>query len=437
MTKNPEALASGLDNARCTNAPAGLAQYRPYWDQTRALSGRGCVYEDDSLFIASDFECGNGRNIRQEGSGLYALDLEPEPGNHEYSNQGYYFCFGLQDKRGSPRQVRVRLRTTFRNLFADGTGHVVLHQDERWFHLPVECIRPVAGTDVLDLDLPVPGAGEAPLFVSNFHWHPFTELARYLNGIAAHPEVRLSTMGSSAAGRPICSVELGQRDRSVRPIVIAQTSQPSEMLGIWACRAIIDFLLSDCPSARRIRDRHRVILIPATNPDGMVLGMGVSHPAGRFPVFEGKLTADGSPDALPEMTSVWNLLLRERPWIFVECHGNNWKRRPGHMLLRYRPSLIGDSPLRRVWEEIDRRLEALPDTLHGNWTDWQEGFYRETLGFMAVTRLGCIAYMIKQHDRFPLEQSMGHAVSWFTQMAEAYELFNDRPLGKEERCEAQ
>ncbi len=427
MFDDPGAAKSRVENAACMNAGPGLSRYRPYWDQTRSQSGCGCVYEDDSLVIATDFECANGRNARRESEQLYALDLEPEPGNHEYSNQGYYFCFGLRGKRLTGHRIWIRLRTTFRNAFADGTGHVVLQQDGRWSHLPAERIRPVAGADVLDLDLPVPAAGEPPLFVSNFHWHPFTDLKRYLDDLSARPGAIVTEIGRSVAGRPIYSVEIGSRNRNAAPMVIAQTTQPSEMIGIWACRGIIDFLLSDDPSAKRIRDRRRVILVPATNPDGMALGMGVSHPVGRFPAFEGRLTAGGSPDALPEMVSVWNLLQRERPWIFVECHGNNWKRRPGHMLLRYRPSLIGDSPLRRVWEEIDRRLEALPDTFHGNWTDWREGIYREMLGFMAVTRLGCIAYMIKQHDKFPLEQSMGHAVAWFMEMVEAYEQSGGAP----------
>ena len=90
------------------------------------------------------------------------------------------------------------------------------------------------------------------------------------------------------------------------------------------------------------------------------------------------------------------------------------------MLLRYRPSLMQDERLRRVWERIDRRLEALPDTHHGSWTSWDEGCYQDSIGFMFVTRVQRIAYMIKQHDKFPLDASMAHAVDCFRACVREY-----------------
>jgi hypothetical protein len=108
------------------------------------------------------------------------------------------------------------------------------------------------------------------------------------------------------------------------------------------------------------------------------------------------------------------LLTKERPWWFIEWHGNNWARRPGHALLRYRPHLLDEPSRRALWESIDDQLLALPDTHHGNWTDHDEGMYQISIGFQAVTRLGCIAHMIKHHDRFPLEDIRNHAIACFT-----------------------
>jgi len=62
--------------------PEGLSRWNPIWDQSRAESGKDYVYQDDQVHIATDFECGSGEHIRAEGDG-YALDVEPEPGDHE------------------------------------------------------------------------------------------------------------------------------------------------------------------------------------------------------------------------------------------------------------------------------------------------------------------------------------------------------------------
>jgi len=190
-------------------------------------------------------------------------------------------------------------------------------------------------------------------------------------------------------------------------------------MGTWTCRAVIDDLLSGPASA--IRSSHRFTIVPATNPDGTVHGLGVSHPSGRFPYFEGRLTADEGPNVLPEMKAMWDLLGRAKPWLFIELHSNNWHRRPGQMLLRIRSHLTEDPVRRAVWEDFDRRLEALPETYHDNWTDWDEGLYRDSLCFQAITRLGSIAHMIKHNDRFPLEQSCRHAAMCVRVAVEAWD----------------
>ena len=407
----------------------GLAKHNPIWDPTRASLGRPYVHDDRDVLIATDFECGNGHRIRRTAPGTYSLEVEPEPGDHEYGGWGYYFCFGIRSKQPEASIVRVQVLdpappgNTPKDIFAKQTGHVVLRRAGVFSHLDPAAIEsdPRRNAVWLTLDLP-PGSDPDPvLFVSNFHWHPISELKVWLDELALRPGVQVTTYGESHEGRPLWRIDIGPPEPAAPLIVLAQTPQPSEMLGTWACRAVAEFLLSDAPDAERVRSQHHVVLLPATNPDGTVLGLAVSHPLGRFPYFEGERTADGEPDPLPEMAAQWRLLQAERPWLFIEWHGNNWSRRPGHMLLRYRPALMAEGRLRRVWENIDRRLEALPDTHHGNWTSWDEGLYQQSMGFAAITRLGAISYMIKQHDKFPLAASLQHAVACFRAAVAAWD----------------
>ena len=387
----------------------GLSTWNPIWDQTRAQSGKNYVYEDEDVLIATDFECANGENFRPDGEG-YAIDLEPEPGDHRYGGRANYYCFAIKNKHPEPRAVSVSLRGNMEGAFT-GQAHAVLRRGNTWFHLDPKAVHPHPDTEVLQLDLPLPGANEPDpvLFVSDFHWHPYTELKPYLDTLADHPDIRISTLAHSTEGRPIYSVEIGSQAPDAPHIVMSQTPQPSEM-GTWASRAVIDDLISDDDEIARIRAQHRFTIVPATNPDGTVRGLGVSHHTGRFPYFEGALTAEEGPDVLPEMAAIWNLLKTAKPWLFIEWHSNNWDRRPGQMLLRFRPHLASDATIQTLWEAFDDRLMALPETYHGNWTAHDEGLYQNSLCFQSITRLGAISHMIKHHDKFPLKQNCQHAV---------------------------
>ncbi len=403
----------------------GLSKHNPVWDQTRRARAheQGYVLASDSVLLATDFECANGRNIRQNGPDSFEMDLEPEPGDHRFSGLSYYYCFGVAN-RGEARRIQVTLHSHMGDVergIGHGTAHAVVKQGDVWGQLPPDNIRCAGeGTDLeLTLDLPPADDPDPVLFISDFHWYPYTEMAQWVASLRDDSRVRVSVAGTSVSGRDLYRLNLGREERDVPTVVMAQTPQPSEAIGTWSCRRIVEFLLSESKTAADMLERLRIVVIPATNPDGTVEGLGVSHPSGRFPFFEGKKTADDEPDALPEMKAVWDVLKQEKPWLFIEWHGNNWKRRSGHMLLRYRPSLMEDPTRRRVWEDIDRRLEALPDTLHGSWTSWDEGMYQESIGFMAVTRLQVIAYMIKHHDKFPLETCTEHALQCFREAVDA------------------
>ena len=400
-----------------------LRYWNPSWDQTRAQSGNTYTYEDEAVHIATDFECASGTNFRPDGNG-YAIDLEPEPGEHRFGGRAYYYCFGIQNKHVQPKQITVRLHGNMDGAFID-QSHAVLRRGNTWFHLDSNAIRAIPDTEILELDLNLPGAEEPDpvLFVSNFHWHPYTELKPYLDKISNHPDLNISTIGHSVENRPIYSVEIGPEDPDVPHIVMTQTPQPSEM-GTWTSRAVIDYLISNEQEATQMRRSHRFTLVPATNPDGTVRGLGVSHHSGRFPYFEGQLTAEEGPDLLPEMTAVWQLLKTAKPWLFIEWHSNNWHRRPGQMLLRFRPHLMDDAKRRQLWEAFDDRLMALPETYHGNWTSHDEGLYQNSLCFQAITRLGAISHMIKHHDKFPLEQSCEHAIMCVKEAVRAWDAQN-------------
>ena len=390
---------------------SGLYQYNHCWEIIRAQGHETRVYEDNFILIATDFEGGNGADLRRLARDYYAIRLEPEPGKHIYSGKAYYFCFGIRNQRPEPRSMRIRVEACgWDGKWSEQTKHVVLRRGGRWSQLNPTAIHPVEGmTDAINIELFLPGVNEPDntIFASNFHWWPYSEMVQYLQTLT---DVQVHEIGRSFQNRPIYAVEFGNNADDAPCMIHAHTPQPSEM-GSLACRAMIDFLCSDTPDATTIRESFHICFIPMTNPDGTVLGYAVSDAQGRFPYFEGNLAANGDSTATSETVAVWRYLKERRPWLFWDWHSNNWSRRPGHTLLRYRPEMLEDTFLKRIWVELDKRLLDLPNTYHGNWTSYTEGIYQNSMGFQAVTRLGAISCMIKQHDKYPLEQSRAHAIA--------------------------
>jgi len=400
---------------------SGLSKHNPIWDQTRAQSECDRVYEDDGILIATNFECGNGKSIRSTGADHYEMSLEPEPGDHVFSGQSYYFCVGLRNKTPTSRAIQLTAQANIDGKFSQGNHHAILKRGQMWGHLDPSAVHPDGDTDRVTFDVVLPASNEtdATVFLSNFHWYPFTEFQQYIEQLEQNDLVSVSTYGESSDGRPLYRIDIGSDDPSAPCVLMSQTPQPSEC-GTWTCKAVIEYLLSD--EGASALAQHRFVILPMTNPDGTVAGLGVSHPSGSFPYFEGKLTAEGDPSALPELKNFWQVLVQEKPWLFIEWHSNNWARRPGHMLLRFRPHLIEDESIRTLWEDIDRRLEAVPDVHHGNWTSHDEGMYQISFCFQAITRLNTISYMIKHHDKFPLKDIQQNAVACLKEALAAWDV---------------
>ena len=398
------------------------SDYNPIWDRTRARAADpGRVFGDRKVMIATDFEGGNGTAICAIGTDHYQIDLEPEPGEHRFQGVAYYLCFAIRNLRRKEARVTVRLRAkVHRNEKFHDHRHMIVRRGGHWSHLPVEAIRPVAqSSDILDLDLALPAAGTPDdlLFISNFHWWPYSEVIAYVRSLSG---VRVREIGRSIQGRPILAVEIGTEDPAAPCILQAQTSQASEMMAAHACRWLIDFLLDGSEETRRLRQRFRFCIVPAANPDGAVLGHGVSDARGGFPHFEANRAAEGDPDASPENIALWRYVEQCRPWLFWEWHSNNWFRRPGHVLIRIRHHLAQDPVQRAAWDAIEKKLLALPNTYHEMWNSTGEGVSQDTPPYQASLRLGSIGCLIKQHERFSLDESRRHAVACLRAAVAAY-----------------
>mgnify|MGYP001460693824 CR=1 FL=1 len=420
--------------------------YNPIWDTTRR-SFPERAYEDDDVILASNFECGNGYNFRKLPSGRYAVDIEPEPGDHHFSGSGCYFCFVALNKHDTPRTIAFDIRAqdaswdrqrrdrieTFLTehpnevpplSFEGSSRFAIARSGDIWTHVPDDQMLRAIDYHGLafSYDLPDGSEDHAATYFSNYHWYPYTEMTNYLKRQAEqHPQITLFSLSKSVQDRDIWVVELGNASPDAPVIVCAATPQADEM-GNWACRANLEFLLSGTPEAEAILQRHRVCLIPHPNPDGAVLGYMVSDAADKFPYFMGAQTIAGDPEAPIEQVALWKYLQQKRPWLFIEWHSNHWNWRPGHTLIRYAPELAENPVIRRIWDNWDRRLEALPNSFDeaGGRTD-RTNAYTISLGLGVATELNGIPIMLKVHDKYPLHETLDYVNQCLRAATDAYE----------------
>ena len=420
--------------------------YNPAWDSARSeLPGR--VYEDADLFLASNFECGNGFRFARLDNSRYSLEIEPEPGTHRFSGNGCYFCFVALNKHESPQEVTIEVTAPDEawdrsmkeeelaewtrihpgefppRSYAASSRFVIVKRADAWSHLSKEQLLRPGNRHQIAFSSLLPAASEPDpaLFFSNYHWYPYSEMSLYLRHLQEkYEQLTVRSLGRSVQGRDMWVAEIGNEREEAPKIVCAATPQPNEM-GAWVCRGLLDFLLGEDPKAGEILRRHRVCLVPHPNPDGTVLGYMASDAMGKFVYFMGKQTIQGDADAPSEQVALWNYLKLQMPWLFIEWHSNHWDWREGHSLLRYDPELVTDPTVRRIWDAWDRWLDAMPNICvpkhpRSNRTNG----YTDSLGIGAATELGAIPAMLKVHDKYPLEEILEWAISAFCGAVDAY-----------------
>ncbi len=396
---------------------SSLSKFHPSWDQCKVGVDPTRAYEDEFVELAGDFEGANAHHLKKLGEGHYYVESEPEPGDHGFSGEGYYFCVGVRFK--DPKMDKITLRfyavgdekTCHRGQIGHDTEHCVLWYGGAYHQLARENIHVVdADKDVLDFVIPRP-EGVDTVFVMNFHWWPFSDGIRYFLDLCERtPGMRSEVIGVSLQNRAQYAFEFGSDKPDAYRILLTQTMQPSEC-GHLLIKYITDFLLSDDPVAKDILKDFRFFIVPFASPDGSALGLCVSNSRGDFLNFQSHKAAAGDPNTPPETMAVYRYIEKVRPLIYYDMHSNNWSTRKGNMLIRYRHYLILDRELQRLWDHLEERLLTLPRMVHENWTDEYEGYYQATMGYQAAMYLNAISAMIKQHDRFEVETLQNDAIA--------------------------
>lgn len=282
--------------------------------------------------VTSDFECGNGKNIRQVAPGHWRLDEQGEKAPY-----CKYFCVKAEaGDDGGP----VRLDIYPDPALGDEGRLGMLHHYPAplWF---CEVAQPPSavgigdhwvqvrnrwpgveryGLDFISAQVVVPP--NAALHVASNVVLPYSRLVAW-SAKMADQGAALDSLGKSFEGRDIPRLHLPCTSRGKPLAVLVLSGQhPSEHCGPLAVCGIAEFLASCHPEARAIRERCDVSLVPMINPDGNVHGHNGWTMEGVNQCSDFTGASDGAMPKAVEDRLLWKWLSEDlRPDLSLHFHG--------------------------------------------------------------------------------------------------------------------
>ena len=291
---------------------------------------------DRGLSASAEIECGSAAHIELLDTDRVLVEPGEDAIPREMQVQGpiscYNACIGLRNEDDERRHLTVEVRIP-RWLIEGGFDHFLRRryvmtalEDSgatrprpalEWRMVAPERQRDRA--DSVEVDLSV-RRGEAVVLSSVEHY-PMTTCNERLREIASHSDSRLRTIGRSAQGRPVFSLDVGHED-APRRAVFTGTFQPGEPAA-WGVMPMIDAALE----GGWWLDEYLISFIPQPNPDGIFLGRCNVNARDELVAFGFDEAAAGGNVCPQEVQVLWDDFSARPPAVYVDFH---FLRNPDH-----------------------------------------------------------------------------------------------------------
>ncbi|XP_048112703.1 cytosolic carboxypeptidase 2-like isoform X3 [Alosa alosa] len=250
--------------------------------------------DDTTLLFEGRFECANLMSAHRIGQFDYDLMLRPDLYTKKHTQ---WFYFRVRNMRaGVPYRFTITNLLKATSLYEKGqkpllyseekarafgvgwhrVGYDVSYSRNECFYLGLPCFS-LSWSLVFPYD-------QDTCYLAHCYPYTYTKLWAYLSKIEHSPRLssfcKIRTLCRSLAGNlvPVLTVtspsrKCGECEAAHKPaIVITARVHPGETNSSWVMKGIMDFLLSDTPDARLLRDAFIFKLVPMLNPDGVIVG---------------------------------------------------------------------------------------------------------------------------------------------------------------------
>ena len=280
------------------------------------------------MIVTSDFECGNGKDIREIGERRWSIT---ERGDRET----YCYYFMVEVKAESPDEAgEVTLEVLgdpdlktpegddvgTRGLMGHCPCTIWVSRWDQFRPLPMEHVDFLDDRIVIRLKVPAEGA----IRVTNVIPSSYTDTVAFLKECAARrpKDAAFIEVGKTHEGRALPGIRVTSGlKRKGRPRFVVFSGQHAiEFPGVFGTRGIADFLTSGIAEAASLRERYDVVVLPLVNPDGTVHGRNNFNAKGEdvYSGFEG--AAEGKTPTVPESLGLWEFLQAPVPAMLLNIH---------------------------------------------------------------------------------------------------------------------
>ena len=280
------------------------------------------------MIVTSDFECGNGKDIRRLGDRHYLVTEEGDRAT-------YCYYFNVEIRTEAPEEAGDVLVEIVgdpdledEKLKDVGTAGLMGHTPtniwytrwEDWRALPASRVE-FTRTSIRAL---VPVHHDDPVRVTNVIPASYTDTVKCLKRLAekcpAHAEI--VEAGESTEGRlfPAIRVTEGLDGEGKVRVVAFSGQHPIEFPGIWGTRGIAEYLTSLLPEAVEYRRQFDVYVVPLVNPDGTVAGRNNFNTKGEDVCGAYTGAAEGKLPGPVESQVLWRFVDRMAPELMLNIH---------------------------------------------------------------------------------------------------------------------
>ncbi|XP_016145803.1 cytosolic carboxypeptidase 2 [Sinocyclocheilus grahami] len=302
--------------------------------------------EEPTLAFESRFESGNLRKAVQVGQYDYELTLRTDLYTTKHTQ---WFYFRVRNMR-----VDVTYRFTIINLmkasslysagmrpllysehaaWLKGEGWQRTGANIRYYRNNTEQEGKVLYSLTWTLEFPFDGD---TCYLAHCYPYTYSNLQHYLREVISDPVraayCKLRVLCRSLAGNAVYvltvtapSNSLAER-KAKRAVVVTARVHPGETNGSWMMQGFLEFLLSDLPDARLLREIFIFKVIPMLNPDGVVVGNYRCSLTGRdLNRNYRSLLRDSFPCIWYTRNMVRRLLAEREVVVYCDFHGHSRK----------------------------------------------------------------------------------------------------------------
>lgn len=226
---------------------------------TDIISQRKTTYNIQGVYADNEFDGARLNNFTKINDKLFRATISPE--NYPINASTYYSFRVWAD---TIRDVEIELfYTKHRHRYIPK----ISYDGQHWISLNSSEFDTLKAPNIATIRLRL---GPEKLFVSAQELHTSQHVKDWVMKLNQHNSVKGDIVGKSKLGRSIPFLDIYETTpKNKDAIIIFARQHPPEVTGHYAMESFVEEILSNSRLSRDFRSKHRILVYPLLNPDGV------------------------------------------------------------------------------------------------------------------------------------------------------------------------